>query len=402
MATSKVELRTASFDDPALSEDLLVRLWAGQRFPASALATASGVPLRVLHPGRRGRGAGPDFRDALIAPPSGRLLRGDVELHVRAADFHVHGHDGDHAYDRVVLHVVFESGGVPETRLASGRRVPVVALAAWVRRRAQELSGWLASPPLWREPCADAIARLGRDGVLRELAALGDTRFADREASLSEAIAEGGPAGALYGALLEALGYGGARALMAHVAGALPWARLEAALAAAPAPDRARVAEALLLDAASGGIAAVVRPANHPARRLAGLAVLLARHRPLGEVTVEGGPAELIAAWTAGRRTGERGAPIGPGRAIELLANAVLPWRAARCEAQGDGPGAAAARTAFAALPAPDRYGKLAFLEANLSEDGRPLRLDARGRQGLLALYKSECTQGGCGRCVLS
>jgi hypothetical protein len=389
-------------DSVPLTEEILARLWAGQRFPASALVTASGVALRVLHPGRRGRGAGPDFRDAVIAPPSGRLLRGDVELHVRAVDFRGHGHDSDHNYDRVVLHVVFEDGGAAETLLASGRRVPVVALSSWVRRRAQELSGWLASPPLWREPCADAIARLGRDGVLCELAALGDARFDGRVAVLSAEIATHGAGGALYHALLDALGYGGGRALMAHVAHALTWPRLEAALAAAPPADRARVAEALLLEAVSGGFDVHVRPANHPSRRLAGLAVLLARHWPLEDAGPDGDPRELIAAWTAGPPTGGRVAAVGRSRAIELLANAVLPWRAARCEAFGDGEGARAARAAFAALPAPARYGKLAFLEANLSLDERPLKLDARSQQGLLALYKTECTQGGCGRCVLS
>ncbi|MDZ4278881.1 MAG: DUF2851 family protein, partial [Dehalococcoidia bacterium] len=78
---------TTSNDRAPLSEATLATLWAGQRFPESALVTGESVQLRVLHPGRRGRGAGPDFRDALIALPSGAVLRGDVELHVRASDF---------------------------------------------------------------------------------------------------------------------------------------------------------------------------------------------------------------------------------------------------------------------------------------------------------------------------
>ena len=61
---------------------------------------------------------------------------------------------------------------------------------------------------------------------------------------------------------------------------------------------------------------------------------------------------------------------------------------------------AAQARACFARLPRPGPYGALAFLETNLRVAGRPL--DARRQQGLLALYKTECTQGGCGRCPLS
>jgi hypothetical protein len=359
--------------------------------------TTAGVPLRVLHPGRRGRGAGPDFRDAIIAPPSGALLRGDVELHRRTSDFHAHGHATDERYDGVILHVVFTHDGAGETALACGRAVPVVALAEWTRKRAGELSRWLAAPPLWREPCRDAIARLGQDGVLRALDEHGDARFARREAALARDVETHGAGGALYLALLAALGYGGARELMVSLAQTLPWAALRDAMAAAAARERASLAEALLLQGAAGELDGPVRPANHPARRLTGLALLLARHWPLEEVAAHGTPRELIAAWIAGGGA-DRRALIGRSRAIELLVNAVLPWRAASCERAGDAEGASLARAAFAALPRPARYGNLAFLENNL---GR-LPIDARRQQGLLALYKDECTQGGCGRCALS
>ena len=519
-----------------LSEATLSRLWAGQRFPASALVTRQGAPLRVLRPGRPGRGAGPDFRDALIAAPSGRLLRGDVELHVRARDFRRHGHHRDARYNGVVLHVVFEDDDADETLLASGRRVPVVALARWTRRRADELAAWLAAPQLWREPCHDAVARLGREGVeaaleqlgdlrFRERAAsvadliarhgapaaleqlgdlrfgeravsfaepidrhgapaaleqLGDLRFGERAASFAEPIAGHGAPAALYRALLEGAGYGGERAL--SVAERLSWQKLSARLASVEGSDV--WAEALLLGAAgllpsqqrtpaagahesalercwqasglaSGGGApaagahesalercwqasglasighapaapAVSRPSNHPARRLAGVARLLTRHRDLLEGRaslaqhVAQSTSELIAAWTvaasgywrcciapgaAARAPGAAakrspGALIGRSRAIELLTNAVLPWAAAVAEARGESP--SAAMSCFQRLPRPGRYGALAFLEANLKQNGVPLPLNARRQQGLLALYKTECTQGGCGRCPLS
>lgn len=383
-----------------LSEDVLVRLWAGQRFPASALVTTAGVPLRVLHPGRRGRGAGPDFRDAIIAPPSGALLRGDVELHRRASDFRAHGHATDGRYNSVVLHVVFEDDGAGETALPCGRTVPVVALAEWTRKRAGELSRWLATPPLWREPCRDAIARLGQDDVLRVLDEHGDARFARREAALAREVETQGAGAALYRALLDGLGYGGARELMVSLSLTLPWPALRDAMAAVDARERAALAEVLLLQGAAGELDGPVRPANHPARRLGGLARLLARHWPLDDVTAAGPPRELIAAWSAGGGADER-ALIGRARAIELLVNAVLPWRAACCERMEDGDGASLARATFVALPRPARYGNLTFLENNLRAAGR-LPIDARRQQGLLALYKDECTQGGCGRCALS
>ena len=444
---------------PRLSEAVLVRLWAGQRFPASALVTRQGTPVRVLHPGRAGRGAGPDFRDALIATPSGGALQGDVELHARASDFRAHGHHRDRRYDGVVLHVVFEDDVAEDTRLASGRRAPVIALGPWARGRTEELAAWLSHPSLWREPCHDAVDRLGREEVLETLEALGERRFREREAALAAALSAEGPGEALYRALLAGVGYGGERRLLEEVSARLPWRELSARLAAArPHPEeRSALAEALLLGAAEllpsqrgaragqphelqleaqwrdhGRAAppdpprppavqpASIRPANHPARRLAGLAHLLARHAPLLDAgPARGGPLEgpvsaLISGWTVpaqgywrerlapgagGRATG---ALIGRARAIELLVNAVLPWAAAHAEAQGDSEGAARARACFGRLPRPSPYGALKFLETNLRAEGRRLPLDARRNQGLLFLYKTECTQGGCGRCPLS
>jgi hypothetical protein len=381
-----------------LTEALLFRLWAGQRFPENALVTAQGAPLRVLQPGRPGRGAGPDFRDAIIAPPSGPLLRGDVELHVRAADFAAHGHASDARYNRVVLHVVFDGGGRSETRLASGRRVPVVPLLPWLARRARELEGWLERPTLWREPCHDAVARLGQEQLLAFLNDLGDERFRAREEVLAGQIESRGPGEALYRSLLEGLSYGGDRRLP-EIAAALPYRMLASRLEAAAGREREGLAARLLCSALppdvprSGG-----RPANRPERRLAGLARLLARHHPLdgaGSGTAGSAPRELVASWSAPPH-------IGRSRAVELLTNAVLPWAAAHAERLGLRDEAGGARAAFAALPAPSRYGVLAFLEANLRDGDDRLRLNARRQQGLLALYKSECSTGGCGRCQLS
>ena len=96
------------------------------------------------------------------------------------------------------------------------------------------------------------------------------------------------------------------------------------------------------------------------------------------------------------------GALIGRGRAIELLVNAVLPWAAALAYRVGGLQLARLAHDQFGALPISDHYGRLTFLEALLGNNGEPPDLNARRQQGLLALYKQECTQGGCGSCVFS
>ena len=167
---------------PAPSEAELVRLWEGQRFPAQALVSGDGSPLGVVFRGRPSTGsAGPDFRDAVIEL-GGRQVRGDVELHVLASSFRRHGHHRDRAYDSVILHVVFWDDDGESTCLASGRRVPVVALGPWVARRAQELQAWLSYPALWQEPCDSANQRLGAEAVAAILDDAGDCRFGEKAA----------------------------------------------------------------------------------------------------------------------------------------------------------------------------------------------------------------------------
>ena len=427
------------------SEAVLVRLWAGQRFPADALVTLAGAPVHVLHPGLRGRGDGPDFRHARIRIADGLVRIGDIELHVRATDFRAHGHHNDRRYDHVVLHVVFEDDIGADTLLSSGRRVPVVGLAPWARRRAEDLTAWLVQPERWQQPCHDAAERMGVENVRATLESLGARRFQERVAVLASKMEQAPAADVLYESLLAGVSLGGGHGSNDQLLQALPWSRL------APVLGDGVTADALLLGSAgwlasqqgapvsdpyergleaawraAGGTSRVdeprssQRPANHPARRLAGLACLLTRHHGLakaGAVAMALSPSSrsLIRDWSVpadaywqahmapGRPVPRSpGALIGRGRAIELLVNAVLPWAAALAFRAGDLQLARLAHSQFGALPTSARYGRLAFLEEQLSNDGEPLNLSARRQQGLLALYKQECTQGGCGSCPFS
>lgn len=383
-----------------LSERDLTHLWEGQRFPPQALTTTAGRPLRVLYRGRRGGGPGPDYRDAVIEAPWG-TLKGDVELHVRTSDFRRHGHHHDPAYNQVALHLVFWPDEPRDTLLASGRRVPVAALAPWVERRQEEIQRWLERPVLWQEPCHSAVGRMGDDTVAAVLDRLGDIRFRLRTAELRRELARQDQDEALYVALLEALGYGGNRETFLHLAQRLPWARMRGALLHVPPEERAAAALAVLTKAATSPPAlawrtAGLRPGNHPARRLEAAAHLAARYAEAGlaegfRPLLAGNGAQAVASLTLR----ERGRTlVGAGRAVEMLTNAVLPTFAAGLERRRG-----RALELFQNLPRPAAYGLVRHLDEAV---GASVKTNARRQQGMLFLLRRYCSQGRCGNCPLS
>lgn len=80
-------------------------VWQHRLLVQTDLVTVDGRKLTIIDPGRLNTDAGPDFFNAKVRIGD-HLWVGDVEVHVRASDWHRHRHDGDRAYDSVVLHVV--------------------------------------------------------------------------------------------------------------------------------------------------------------------------------------------------------------------------------------------------------------------------------------------------------
>jgi len=357
------------------SEAALAARWAaGERRP---LRLEDGRALRVIFPGVPGGGAGPDFTGAVL-DAGGDILRGDVELHLRASGWAVHGHAADPAYARVVLHAVARNDtGALVTRHASGRAIPVVVIPA--------PAGQAAFPPPFTPPCALRIAR--GEAPAAVLARLGLRRLRMKAARAQPLVAASGPGQALHQLGLEVLGGSANRVPFAALARRLPLAALLER--AAGMPDRP-----LALAAALKGEAAVLvlqraglRPMAAPGRRLDAAGALWARLWPGTEPCW---PAALApnASIAALRAPG-----IGRASAIEFAVNAVLPTALAAGLWSED-----EAAAALAALPSPGTYGRLRRLEGWLA---RPFTT-AAALQGGLLLHADYCTRGACGRCPLS
>lgn len=91
-----------------MTESFLHYIWQLQYFRKADLKISSGESLQVLAPGSRNTDAGPDFSAARIRIDN-LEWRGSVEIHIRASGWNDHKHSTDDAYEKVILHVVWEN-----------------------------------------------------------------------------------------------------------------------------------------------------------------------------------------------------------------------------------------------------------------------------------------------------
>lgn len=106
-------------------EKIMQYLWVNRLQLSPGMTTVDQQPIQVIDPGRLNVDSGPDFFNAKIRI-AGQVWAGNVEIHVRASDWHRHGHDDDPAYQSVILHVV----GHDDARItvADGRLLPQIEL----------------------------------------------------------------------------------------------------------------------------------------------------------------------------------------------------------------------------------------------------------------------------------
>lgn len=191
---------------PAPPERWLQQLWRHQRIRRGQLQTIDGRRLTVLHPGFWNRGAGPDFRDAMIQWEGGEIHQGDVEIDVITSGWHGHCHAGNPAYRDVVLHVVWTTppDGVhrPVLALLPHLDAPLGTLATWLdglaSRQLPESTPGRCSPLLHRRDPRDVDDLLNQAALHRLEWKAGRFEARARDVGWAQALFEG---------LIEGLGY---------------------------------------------------------------------------------------------------------------------------------------------------------------------------------------------------
>jgi Protein of unknown function (DUF2851) len=346
-------------------------------------------------------------------------------------------------YLSVILHAVLRHDG-SETRRVDGALVPIVVLPAGARLGAPDADG-----PDWSrvggEVCAEELARGHPSEIRGILWRLGDVRLAAKAARIEARLTQSPPGEVLYQEVWDGLGFAANREPMRTVAARLPLAEIEGILGTVAAGRRIGLARGLLFgvagflplspsDAAFARLTptdavaaedawrtagrawhdqslppttwtrARVRPANHPALRLAAGAALVANARGglaaslLSALTRDTDPIQALrelATWN-----GEAG--IGADRAVGLLVNAVIPFALALAEQNGDTHLADAASAAWERLPTaePNEVTRRALHQ--VAGPARLTGLGARGQQGLIHLDGALCGPRRCYECPIA
>ncbi|MDR2563783.1 MAG: DUF2851 family protein [Prevotellaceae bacterium] len=108
-----------------MGEDFLHFVWKFGLLDKNGLKTAAGENVEIISPGTHNKDSGPDFTGAKIK--IGEVLwAGNVEIHVKASDWLLHGHQNDKSYDSVILHAV-AINDVEITRMNT-ETIPVITI----------------------------------------------------------------------------------------------------------------------------------------------------------------------------------------------------------------------------------------------------------------------------------
>jgi hypothetical protein len=385
------------------SEAELADAWQSGSYAAQWLVDCCGRHLRVVFPGRRWGGPGPDFVGAVLAQADGTLIHGDVEVHRRASSWAGHHHARDPAYQQVVLHVVQQRDALALN--ASGQHLPTVELVLFAR----------AVPRLAAAPCVRAAP-----AVLEVVEAAGRERFRARAARFEADLTVVAADQVLWRGVCEALGFKRNTRPFGQLADAVAWPD-----AAQTVADRGPVGLAGLLLGTAGLLAEATLPEAHAWRALQrklGLHVALSAaswdRRQLRAANAPAercrGLAELAARWAAERWTGPaeqvleavrqaalvkrpslwrltRAAPwIGRGRAQVVVINVLLPFAAAN--------GVAEAWSLFERLPGEPTNRVVRYMAQQLGAPAVRFR-GACHQQGLLHLFHLTCASRNCEHC---
>ena len=414
--------------------ELQARWFAGE-FGRTFTSTA-GEKIEIVQFGTWNRESGPDFRDAVIRIGDTEPVRGSIEIELLDRSWETHGHAANPAFEDTILHVFADASERQFfTRTRSNRNVAQVQI-----NPAALPQTFLNNVPLARPGrCQAPLRNLPEDQVTSILHGAAQFRLRKKGALMRSKIEIHGRDEALYQEIAAALGYKENKLAFTLLAQRLPLGTLRASIQASEAmlfgvagfldsPDlgdykdsvrsylrdlwdgwwpHRETMQRLILPGKTWHITGT-RPANHPQRRLAALA-LIAQHWPAFLRVVNGGRMTAVRKffvqldhqfWNThytlvAEPMSKPIALIGESRINEILANILFPfWTCLGADVWPE----------YAKLPASLSNRRLETGATRLFGDDPHREVFLRtvaNQQGLLQIYEDFCLQDNsdCANC---
>ena len=182
--------------------ELQARWFAGE-FGKSFVGT-SGDKIDIIQFGIWNREAGPDFKDAAVSVNGSEPRRGCIEIDLVDRNWETHGHSTNPAFDHTVLHVFVDKGEREFfTRTKSNRNVPQVRIDPAILPEA-----FSANIPLARAGrCQAPLKNLPEERIRSVLDAAAKFRLQKKAARIRAKIENHGRDEAVFQEIAAALGY---------------------------------------------------------------------------------------------------------------------------------------------------------------------------------------------------
>lgn len=447
---------------PRISEKDLHDFWMRQVPGVSQLQTTNDETIEVVQIGKYNRDAGPDFCRATVKL-NGKIVQGDIELHLDARDWFQHGHHADPAYNSVVLHLALRNQNQSvEILLENGLLVPQVLL------NAHDLP---VSEPEPRLVVECPLSRTSPEKILATVRRAGQFRLEQKAAAFAEQLVQNSWDQTVYQGIAEALGYDKNQEAFRALAKMLPVDLLFAEMRAYDEDNEMILLEALLFggagffDGDDNGLDEEtrrylaprrqiwqrishplrlrslpqsawrffrLRPANFPTRRIAGLVILLrrfsrhgvlehllkligncdAKPKTLAQEVVKFFIVPAEGFWErrcdfqnrpAGLPSPSHGDLIGSARALDIVVNVILPALLQYAGQSGDARLIMTLSELYACLPSLQSNLITRRMTEQLSQHQTLPKQFGRGaqaQQGLIYLQKLLCRPLQCETCM--
>lgn len=248
-------------DDPnagllRIDERLLRAVWHDQLIKGDHLVTASGKRVEVIEPGRWNNGRGPDFLSGRFRI-AGEIVEGDVELHINSPDWRGHGHHQDFEYNTVVLHVCLRAGDDrPYDEHQNGARLERVVLEPILDpdldtlRRTINLDDYPYARPEDRGICHSLFLQQPEDKIRAFFETAGRLRIEEKIARFAAQRVHASVPQLAYQSLMVSQGYKSSKTLYFLLSKRAPVAELMDHAGDLAAADRADQMLAILLHVA--------------------------------------------------------------------------------------------------------------------------------------------------------